>query len=220
MLCGLLAYRQNLNFRSCPPLGTHSCKQPPACFREAVSRRGRLSCTLPPFYVFPFKVAPSLSHRPRVSVSLRSWGSPETKGKPETSAFERACQFVAAAQLAAAPLDGVCCSSRALFRGTELLDLGNTGKSSRLMFGSKSFLNAPSVSPRCKPEQKGERKKPGELSETGGDESHSEGNQVNKCNAHANAPTPKRERSEPSPEIVLNSRRAKRRRAPRCAQKR
>ncbi|PHJ19883.1 molybdopterin guanine dinucleotide synthesis protein b, partial [Cystoisospora suis] len=215
----VLVVGQNLNFRSCPPLGTHSSKQPPACVREAIWRRARLSCTLPPFYVFPFKIAPSLSQRPRVSVSLRSWGSLETKDKPETSAFERACQFVAAAQLTAAPLDGVCCSSRALFRGTELLDLGNTGKSSRLIFGPKSLLNAPSVSPRCKPEQKGERKKPGEPSETCGDKSHSDGNQVKKCDAHANALTSKRERSEQSPEIVLNSRRAKRRRAARCAQK-
>lgn len=212
MLCGLLASRQSLNIRPCPPPATHSSKQSSACPGEPVRRPGRPSWTPPPFYVFPFSVMPSLSHRERVSVSLHAWSSVGRTEVLDRAVFERASQSLATSQLISAPLDRVCCSSRALFRGTELLDLGNAGKSSRLMFGPKFFVNSSAASSRCRPGRRSEHKKPMELPHSGEDAPRRRGNETNKCSIQANSLTTERKRTRQSPSLVLNSKRAKRRR--------
>ncbi|KEP66082.1 UNVERIFIED_CONTAM: hypothetical protein HHA_312905 [Hammondia hammondi] len=130
---------EGIHFNPCPPEASHTSKNSDSLKSRQI-HGGKTEHTPTPFYAFPFRTVDlrslSFSQFPCSEDSGRTADMSEANEPDELSISRPKMEIPA--------FDLICQSSRALFRGTELLDLGNSGKMSAAFFSRNGTPFRPS----------------------------------------------------------------------------
>ncbi|RQX72652.1 molybdopterin guanine dinucleotide synthesis protein B [Toxoplasma gondii CAST] len=120
---------EGIHFNPCPPEASHTSKNSDSLKKRQI-HCGKTGHIPTPFYAFPFRTVDLRSLSFSQFPSLENWG--RTAGMSEANEPDELS--ISRPKIDIPAFDLICQSSRGLFRGTELLDLGNSGKMSAAFF--------------------------------------------------------------------------------------